>query len=160
MSALLRATGGPFAGQSFSLTGEKFLIGREKDCHLKADSPLVSRHHCVLIQDPYTLRVRDLGSRNGTFVNGRRVHGEVVLAQGDLVVVGETTFQVVIPQGAGPAPAPAAPPVQSADRPTGVYDGNTQAPQGAYPPPQSHAAGNQSVEGPQTIPIPVLPPPE
>src|SRR5690606_15948672 len=61
---------------------------------------LVSRHHCVFKMDEYTVRVRDLGSTNGTFVNGERLRGEVMLNTGDKVRVGTLEFEVVIGEGA------------------------------------------------------------
>ena len=73
----------------------KLLIGREPDCPLRPDSPLISRHHCVLLLDDYTLRIRDLGSKNGTFLNSRRVgRSETILSHGDIVSVGEMVCQI------------------------------------------------------------------
>jgi len=52
-------------------------LGRADDCVLQLPSDLmhqdISRHHCVFIVEPPEIRVRDLGSRNGTFVNGRKI---------------------------------------------------------------------------------------
>ena len=70
----------PFDGQSISLTSDKFIIGRARDCHFCPDSKLLSRYHCVLLQDGYTVRIRDLGSKNGTFVNSQRTRFDVVLS--------------------------------------------------------------------------------
>ena len=74
----------------------RFLIGREEDCQLRPNSELVSRHHCVFTNDEFTLRVRDLGSTNGTFVNGEPLRGGVVLTSGDRVTVGKIEFQVLL----------------------------------------------------------------
>ena len=71
------------------------MIGREEDCHLRPESEFVSRHHCVLLLDDYTLRIRDLGSKNGTFVNGRRVgSGETILLHDDTISIGEMIGQI------------------------------------------------------------------
>jgi pSer/pThr/pTyr-binding forkhead associated (FHA) protein len=54
----------------------RFVVGRAEDCDLclgGADLSSVSRHHCVLEVEPPGLSVRDLGSRNGTFVNGEMI---------------------------------------------------------------------------------------
>ncbi|MBL8851499.1 MAG: FHA domain-containing protein [Planctomycetaceae bacterium] len=83
-------------GSTIPLPTGRFLIGREEDCHLRPNSELVSRHHCVFTHDEYTVRVRDLGSTNGTFVNGNRVRGTAVLNSGDRVTVGKLEFEVVI----------------------------------------------------------------
>ena len=94
MAARLSVLSGPFASSVFEVEGAKFLIGREEDCDLRPDSRLVSRHHCVFLQDGYTMRLRDLGSKNGTFVNGRRIGGTEQLADGDVVAVGEMMLKV------------------------------------------------------------------
>ncbi|MCA9027868.1 MAG: FHA domain-containing protein [Planctomycetaceae bacterium] len=96
LQAELRVASGKQAGHVISLVSSRFLIGREEDCHLRPNSDLVSRHHCVFKLDDYSLRVRDLGSTNGTFVNGERLQGEVMLKTGDKVVVGKLDFEVAI----------------------------------------------------------------
>ena len=98
MIAELSVIGGAHAGQTIRLTEKKFQIGRGKDCHFRPDSRLVSRHHCVLRQDNDTLRIRDMGSKNGTFVNGQRIRREAVLVDGDMLVIGEITMKIIIRQ--------------------------------------------------------------
>lgn len=108
----LRVVEGRQQGKSIPLTVRQFLIGREQDCHLRPNTDLVSRHHCVFTVDDYTVRLRDLGSTNGTYVNGERIQGQVVLKEGDQVSVGKLKFQVAIQQAvalASAATAPAAP---------------------------------------------------
>lgn len=123
MRASVTVLSGPFAGKTLAVNHGKLLIGREVDCHLRPESPLVSRHHCVLLLDDYTLRVRDLGSTNGTFVNGRRVGvAEMVLLQGDTVTVGDIAFQVDLNSQPAEVAAPALPQLLEA---TGVFDGDT-----------------------------------
>lgn len=85
---------GPFAGQKIELTNKHFLIGRELDCQLRPASDLVSRHHCALLRDEYTLRIKDLGSKNGTFVNGQRVSGEVILSSNDVLTIGDIQARI------------------------------------------------------------------
>ncbi len=92
----LRVVSGKQAGATIPLQKGKFLIGREHDCHLRPNSDLVSRHHCAFTVDDYTVQVRDLGSTNGTFVNGERTRGIVLLKPGDHVSVGKLEFEVVI----------------------------------------------------------------
>ncbi len=74
-----------------SLSGERCAIGKEKtnDIPLVADRS-VSRMHAVLERLPAGWCIRDLSSRNGTFVNGERIFGERPLRPGDEIVVGRT----------------------------------------------------------------------
>jgi pSer/pThr/pTyr-binding forkhead associated (FHA) protein len=54
----------------------RFVVGRAEDCDLRltgGDLSSVSRHHCVLEVQPPSISVRDLGSRNGTFINGEMI---------------------------------------------------------------------------------------
>jgi len=94
--AELRVATGKQMGSVISLPVGKFLVGREEDCHLRPNSDLVSRHHCVFTSDEYSVRLRDLGSTNGTFVNGERIRGQVILKEGDRVVIGKLEFDVVV----------------------------------------------------------------
>jgi pSer/pThr/pTyr-binding forkhead associated (FHA) protein len=96
MEVKLRVRVGAAAGKELRVPGPKFFIGRAEDCHLRPKSDLISRHHCVLIIDESVLTVRDLGSRNGTLVNGQRVVGERELAAGDVLRVGPLEFDVLI----------------------------------------------------------------
>src|ERR1700751_2107345 len=95
MDARLRVLSGPHAGETIAVRRGKLLIGREEDCQLRPDSEFVSRHHCVLLLDDYTLRIRDLGSKNGTFVNGRRMGtSETILLHDDMISIGEMIGQI------------------------------------------------------------------
>ncbi len=73
-----------------------FLIGRGRDCHFRPKNSSVSQHHCVLKLDRHAARIRDMGSRKGTFVNGHRIYGEVILHHSDMVRLGDYRFQVAI----------------------------------------------------------------
>lgn len=101
LQASLKVIGGKNDGKVIEFKTRKFLVGREQDCHLRPNSDLVSRHHCVFTLDDYTLRLRDLGSTNGTLVNGRRIRGETVLTPGDVVRIGKLDLEVVIGSVAG-----------------------------------------------------------
>jgi pSer/pThr/pTyr-binding forkhead associated (FHA) protein len=96
INAELHVVGGKHAGQVIPLNRPKFLIGREQDCQLRPNSELVSRHHCVFTTDDFAVRVRDLGSTNGTLVNDERIQKEVVLQPDDRVLVGSLEFSVRI----------------------------------------------------------------
>lgn len=94
--ASLKVASGKNAGQSIELPPGKFLVGREEDCHLRPNSDLVSRHHCVFIVDQFAVRLRDLGSTNGTVVNGEALHGATTLNAGDKVAFGNLEFELVV----------------------------------------------------------------
>ena len=108
LSAKLLVRGGKHDGRAIPLPKGRFLIGREQDCNLRPNSDLVSRHHCVFHVDDYTVRLRDLGSTNGTLVNGDPLNGEKSLKAGDRVVVGRLNFEVALSDVAeAPTPPPA-----------------------------------------------------
>jgi predicted component of type VI protein secretion system len=107
LQAELKILGGKHQGKLIPLNVKKFLVGREQDCHLRPNSDLVSRHHCVFSIDDYAVRLRDLGSTNGTLVNGNALRGEVILKAGDRVTIGKLELEVNIRQGATKTPPPA-----------------------------------------------------
>jgi pSer/pThr/pTyr-binding forkhead associated (FHA) protein len=107
MEAHFTVLSGPFRGQTFPIPRGKFILGREHDCQLVLDTNSVSRHHCVLLMDGYTLRIRDLASKNGTFVNRDLTRiGERVLAHGDRVRLGDLVIRVELELSAASPPAP------------------------------------------------------
>jgi pSer/pThr/pTyr-binding forkhead associated (FHA) protein len=101
MEARFTVLSGPFRGQAFPIPRGKFILGREHDCHLVLDTNSVSRHHCVLLMDDNTSRIRDLASKNGTFVNRDLTRiGERVLAHGDRVRLGDLVIRVELESSA------------------------------------------------------------
>jgi hypothetical protein len=82
-------------GQSpvrFDLGGPLITIGRSSDNDVIVDDPLVSRHHCQLKLQHGAYGFADLGSRNGSTVNGQQVM-EVALGPGDVIRIGDTTLE-------------------------------------------------------------------
>src|SRR3954468_23266425 len=69
-------------------------IGRHDECQLRIKSSQVSRKHCELFEKKGLLLVKDLGSANGTLVNGQRVQGQRVLEVGDELTIGPVQFRV------------------------------------------------------------------
>jgi len=106
MQVRVKILHGSNAGQEVKIPTPKCLIGRGDECHLKPQSDAVSRKHCVIITTDTEVVVRDLNSRNGTFVNGERVGEESVLLSGDQLRVGPLEFEMVIEQTAARAKRP------------------------------------------------------
>jgi pSer/pThr/pTyr-binding forkhead associated (FHA) protein len=115
------ATGGPYKGRKFVFTDRTICtVGRSDDCLLRiqgsAGNLTVSRRHCLLDIDPPTVRVCDLGSLNGTFVNGQIIGQRdkgtppweavpadlkgIELHAGDRLVVGSSEFLIGIQSSA------------------------------------------------------------
>jgi len=99
MDLKLRVVEGKNAGQDIPVPGKKFFIGRAEDCHLRPGSDMVSRHHCVLMVEESYVALRDFGSKNGTYVNGERVSGEIELKAGDRLKVGPLEFELQVAHG-------------------------------------------------------------
>ncbi|MCO6046724.1 FHA domain-containing protein [Aeoliella sp. ICT_H6.2] len=85
-------------GTEIPLKRSKFVIGRASDCTLRTGSEAISRHHCAILRGDAGLTIRDLGSRNGTYVNGEKIAAEVKLKGGDMVRVGTLEFRVDLGQ--------------------------------------------------------------
>jgi predicted component of type VI protein secretion system len=108
MKAQLIVVQGRPEGKVIPLVGPVFKVGRNPDCHLRPQSEQVSRQHSEFVIGADRVTLRDLGSRNGTFVNGKSLSGETTLQNGDLVQIGHLTFAVSI-QGVAAAAAPERP---------------------------------------------------
>jgi len=97
---------GPLAGQTFPLDGEALPIGRHSANRLQLPDLGVSRQHCVLEPAAGGFRLRDLGSRRGSFVNGLPVQ-ERFLEEGDLVTLGDSLFLFQVREEGTPGSGPA-----------------------------------------------------
>src|SRR6187402_1985891 len=71
MKLKLVVLAGAKEGLEIPLKKEKFLIGRAKECALRAGSEAISRQHCAITRHDNRYTVKDLGSRNGTYVNDK-----------------------------------------------------------------------------------------
>ena len=81
--------------KSFSLPDSTTVIGRRHDCDLCIPLKSVSRRHCQLNQNKETINIRDLGSRSGTFLNGKRIN-EAAVKAGDYIRIGPLIFGLQI----------------------------------------------------------------
>jgi serine/threonine protein kinase len=76
----------------FHLDGDHLIIGRSPDCQITIEDMNVSRRHAELLLASQGYRIQDLGSKNGTFLNGKQVTGGISLSPGDEVMLGSTTL--------------------------------------------------------------------
>ena len=149
----LHVIGGKHAGQVIPLNRRTLLIGRETDCQLRPSSELVSRHHCVFSIDDYAVRLRDLGSTNGTMVNGERIAKEVTLVTGDRIMVGNLEFEFRV---ASPSRKSGDETVVSGTE-TVMEVATTQANEPQPGEPAAAASDQESVEAPAPAPAPDVP---
>jgi len=82
--------------KDFPTPGPEVILGRAEDCDLRVPLLSVSRHHCQITVSDQEVKVRDLGSSNGTYVNNQRISGDVSLMAGDRIVIGPIVFTVQI----------------------------------------------------------------
>ena len=94
MDVKLVVVGGKRPGQEIAVSGSEFIVGRAPECNLRPNSDMVSRRHCMISIEEGKATIRDLGSRNGTVVNGQKITGEQELRTGDKVKVGPLEFEI------------------------------------------------------------------
>ncbi|MCS6977793.1 MAG: FHA domain-containing protein [Gemmatales bacterium] len=103
-------------GAPITLTKELTVVGRNPTCDVRLDHKSVSKLHCVLVKTDGLVLIRDLGSTNGTRVNGIRIRRGHLLPNDKLQIAG-CHFQIIF----GPSEPPAAKPndptqqIQAAD---------------------------------------------
>jgi two-component system cell cycle response regulator len=90
--AYLIVLAGNSVGQMFKIPGGEAVIGRGRTAEVRLFDEGVSREHARIRTDGIRLYVEDLGSRNGTFCNGKKVDAPVPLGDGDKIQVGRTTI--------------------------------------------------------------------
>ncbi len=105
MIAKLIVASGKSAGRTIAIKRNKLLIGRAEQCDVRPLSEEVSRRHCAITVGPAEVWVEDLGSRNGTLVNGVKITERTKVVDGDIVKVGSLELRVSCaapaPQGGG-----------------------------------------------------------
>ncbi len=118
---------GPDAGRRVEVNGE-VVIGRE-DAGLTIEDAEMSRRHAVVRVSGSAVEIEDLGSRNGTYVNGTRITGMTRLNGGDSIKVGTTVIEFDAPRAAETVASPVAAPIAPASPLAGVAPSE---PFGAY----------------------------
>lgn len=147
---------GPQPNQAHDLAKDVLTLGRDITNDLVINDPEVSRHHLRMTRGAGGFTLEDLGSTNGTFVNGQRLSGARLLRPGDMVGLGETVTLVyeqtmlsgTVPNAPSDAPAPSYP--------------SDPAPAAYQPPPGQQVYVNPASPPPQynasPAPIPYTPP--
>ncbi|MDX2024002.1 MAG: GGDEF domain-containing protein [Deltaproteobacteria bacterium] len=79
-------------GRKYNLESPTLVLGRSSKCDIQIDQESVSRAHSKIMNQGKTIRIRDLGSTNGTYVNDEQIE-ERTLTDGDLIKIGRTIFK-------------------------------------------------------------------
>ncbi len=114
VTSRLIAQTGPASGQEFTLEGDELVIGRAADNPVSIPDTSVSRKHALVRKTAEGWAVSDLGSGNGTMLNGEAISDETTLNEGDVISLGDTELRY----SGGGAPASAAGEATE-ERPTG-----------------------------------------
>lgn len=116
MQVKLKVLAGKNAGKELDVPVKRFLIGRGDDCHMRPKSEAISRNHCAILvnEESDEVVIRDLNSRNGTYLNGERLAADQALEAGDHLQIGRLEFEVLI-KDRKPVPASTPVPVHSGD---------------------------------------------
>jgi pSer/pThr/pTyr-binding forkhead associated (FHA) protein len=100
VSQLLQGQSRPAAPPvALTFRGQPIVLGRDADCDVVLDSPKVSGRHARLRQEGQQILVEDLGSTNGTFVNGQAVQRPTVVRAGDVIGLGTHSLKLEVAGG-------------------------------------------------------------
>jgi tetratricopeptide (TPR) repeat protein len=155
---------GPDIGLEWAFKVPEIIIGRDEDCQLSLNDIAVSRKHAKLTLEGQRFFLSDLGSGNGTHLNGARVDVRVELSPGDEIVIGERTLRFVELNESPPTAA--AHPISPGGReplvgdPGSIDDEDSFRPLGGRSQIKVDALGNEPVPGTKQVPknAPVAPP--
>jgi DNA-binding winged helix-turn-helix (wHTH) protein len=84
---IIIAREGQLTGERWTIESDEFLIGRGSDCHIVLPERQVSRHHAKILSESGQYVLHDLGSKNGTHMNGNRVRGSIPIRDGDEIQI-------------------------------------------------------------------------
>ncbi|MGE5249135.1 MAG: FHA domain-containing protein [Bacteroidota bacterium] len=141
---------GPTPGVVFPLEGDQIMIGRDSTNEVAINDAEVSRRHARLTFQGGKYVIEDLGSTNGTFINGQRLSGPHVLKAGDVIALGEQIVMMYDAAILDPGATVAS--VRSLAR------GVTPVPPPAMPPPAPNYAGQVPASPP--VEVSMVPPPK
>ncbi len=148
--ATLRIRNGPLAGQTFEVVGE-LVIGREH-AGVTIEDARASRRHALVRMAADGLKVEDLGSTNGTFVDGERLEGTKTVGDGTEIRVGSTVIEVL-----DVAPAEATRPQRATDAAATRLGSRPQSPEVTRERPRVPV--DEGLRDEARPPAPVTPPP-
>jgi pSer/pThr/pTyr-binding forkhead associated (FHA) protein len=111
---LVVVQGGRSSASAVKIGGGVTTVGRQEDCQFRIASSMVSRKHCQIVENQGRLIIKDLGSSNGTLVNGKKVVDQQVLAPGDKITIGPVSFRVEATSDAAAVAKPAGRPGETA----------------------------------------------
>ena len=96
----LRFISGKYQGGEFPLRmNREIIIGRSSDLDMVLVEDMVSRRHAKISSTDAEVYIQDMGSTNGTFVNGEKIAGRALLHEGDRILVGTSIIKVVAVEG-------------------------------------------------------------
>jgi sigma-B regulation protein RsbU (phosphoserine phosphatase) len=94
---------GPIAGRRYKLDDGEYVIGRRSDCQIFVPDMRVSRQHARLWKDNEGWTLEDLGSNNGTFINGVRLQAATMIRHEDEILIANNRIRVEGQEGSGEA---------------------------------------------------------
>jgi pSer/pThr/pTyr-binding forkhead associated (FHA) protein len=143
MVTKLIVASGKSAGRSISIKRNQLLIGRAEECDVRPLSEEVSRRHCAVHVGPAEVWVEDLGSRNGTFVNGEKITAKIRVKDGDIIRVGGLELKVSCTEPAAKAGTDddVSRWLMTDDQPAGMHD-STQTLDGSDRSPSTSESGS------------------
>ena len=119
MRAKLTVLRGSNKGKHILIAKPQFVLGRDESCNLRLKHDSISRKHCAFFIHADKITIRDLGSRNGTLLNGVRLTNETEVKTGDRIQFGPLDFSVQLIDQHGNhinvAPASASGPAKTGD---------------------------------------------
>jgi pSer/pThr/pTyr-binding forkhead associated (FHA) protein len=96
MQVRLKVLNGKSANRELKVPYDEFVVGRGEECHLRPKSDSISRRHCVLRVRDDKVTVEDLGSKNGTYVDDKKIEQETEVAAGSVLRIGKLEVELVI----------------------------------------------------------------
>lgn len=97
-SAALLVVGGELNGQIFDLNNDVTICGRSPDSEITLDFNGISRQHFKLTATPDGFSLEDAGSKNGTFLNNKKIEGATIIKKGDIIKLGSIALKY-LPKG-------------------------------------------------------------